>query len=136
VQTIFLGNVERKGVRWLVGYCIGYYTIWLAFVKRDFVPSKGFGLAMTLSTPAGATWHPALVTPGSRYTIIWTYVVQPAQLFRRWWRVHYWCSKGIGWHAPPELALDTQYVRTLMYVFTEGAQLIGWRGVCTQAHEV
>jgi hypothetical protein len=38
LQTIFPGNVGRKGVRWLVGYFMGYYTIWLALVKRDFVP--------------------------------------------------------------------------------------------------
>jgi len=38
LQTIFLGNVGRKGVRWLVGYFMGYYTIWLAIVKRNFVP--------------------------------------------------------------------------------------------------
>jgi hypothetical protein len=42
LQTIFLGNVGRKGVRWLVGYFMGYfmgyYTIWLALVKRNFVP--------------------------------------------------------------------------------------------------
>jgi hypothetical protein len=38
LQTIFLGNVGRKGVRWLVGYFMIYYTIWLAPVKRIFVP--------------------------------------------------------------------------------------------------
>jgi hypothetical protein len=37
-QTIFLGNVGGKGVRWLAGYFMGYYTIWLAVVKRNFVP--------------------------------------------------------------------------------------------------
>jgi hypothetical protein len=38
LQTIFLGNVGEKGVRWLLGYFMGYYTIWLAPVKRIFVP--------------------------------------------------------------------------------------------------
>src|SRR5712664_1027945 len=38
LQTIFPGNVGRKGVRWLAGYFMGYYTIWLAPVKRNFVP--------------------------------------------------------------------------------------------------
>ena len=38
LQTIFPGNVGRKGVRWLVVYFIGYYTIWLAPVKRNFAP--------------------------------------------------------------------------------------------------
>ena len=30
------GTTGRKGVRWLVGYFMGYYTIWLAPVKRNF----------------------------------------------------------------------------------------------------
>ena len=38
LDVIFLGNAGRKGVRWLAGYCMGYYTIWLAPVKRYFVP--------------------------------------------------------------------------------------------------
>ena len=38
LQTIFLGNVGRKGVRWVAGYFMGYYTIWLVLVKRFFVP--------------------------------------------------------------------------------------------------
>jgi hypothetical protein len=38
LQAVFLGNVGGKGVRWLVGYFMGYYTIWLAPVKRIFVP--------------------------------------------------------------------------------------------------
>jgi len=37
-QTIFLGNVGGKGVRWLAGYFMGYYTIWLAPVKKYFAP--------------------------------------------------------------------------------------------------
>jgi hypothetical protein len=36
LQTIFPGNVGRKGVEWLVGYFMGYYTIRLARVKRYF----------------------------------------------------------------------------------------------------
>jgi hypothetical protein len=36
--AIFLGNAGRKGVRWLARYFMGYYTIWLAVVKRSFVP--------------------------------------------------------------------------------------------------
>src|SRR5216684_6787649 len=38
LQVIFPGNVGGKGVRWLAGYFMGYYTIWLAPVKRIFVP--------------------------------------------------------------------------------------------------
>jgi len=34
LQTIFPGNVEGKGVRRLAGYVMGYYTIWLARVKK------------------------------------------------------------------------------------------------------
>lgn len=37
-ETIFLGNADSKGVRWLEGYFMGYYTIWLHFVKRFLVP--------------------------------------------------------------------------------------------------
>jgi hypothetical protein len=36
LQVICLGNVGGKGVRWLAGYFMGYYTIWLAPVKRYF----------------------------------------------------------------------------------------------------
>ncbi|HXN54100.1 MAG TPA: hypothetical protein VN943_19380, partial [Candidatus Acidoferrum sp.] len=38
LQAIFPANVGGKGVRRLVGYFMGYYTIWLALVKRFFVP--------------------------------------------------------------------------------------------------
>jgi hypothetical protein len=38
LQVILPGNVGRKGVKWLPGYIMGYYTIWLALVKRYFVP--------------------------------------------------------------------------------------------------
>jgi hypothetical protein len=38
LHAAFLGNVGGKGVRWLAGYSMGYYTIWLAPVKRIFVP--------------------------------------------------------------------------------------------------
>ena len=38
LQAVSLGNVGGKGVRWLVGYFMGYYTIWLAVVKGIFVP--------------------------------------------------------------------------------------------------
>ena len=38
LRAVFLGNAGGKGVRWLVGYFMGYYTIWLALVKRIFVP--------------------------------------------------------------------------------------------------
>jgi hypothetical protein len=31
-------NVGEKGVKGLVGYFMGYYTIWLALVKSFFVP--------------------------------------------------------------------------------------------------
>jgi len=39
----FSGSEARKGVRWLAGYFMGYYTIWLAPVKRFFVPFWEFG---------------------------------------------------------------------------------------------
>ena len=38
LRADFLGNAGRKGVRWLRGYFMGYYTMWLAPVKRIFVP--------------------------------------------------------------------------------------------------
>ena len=38
LRADFLGNAGGKGVRWLAGYFMGYYTIWLALVKRIFVP--------------------------------------------------------------------------------------------------
>jgi hypothetical protein len=38
LEVIFLESVGGKGVRWPVGYFMGYYTIWLAPVKRYFVP--------------------------------------------------------------------------------------------------
>ena len=41
LEVIFPGNVGGKGVRWLAGYFMGYYTIWLAPVKRYFVPVLG-----------------------------------------------------------------------------------------------
>jgi hypothetical protein len=40
LQAVFLGNAGRKGVKWLAGYFMGYYTIWLAPVKRNFVPFR------------------------------------------------------------------------------------------------
>jgi hypothetical protein len=36
----FSGSDARKGVRWLVGYFMPYYTIWLAPVKRYFAPFR------------------------------------------------------------------------------------------------
>jgi hypothetical protein len=36
LQGSFPGNVGGKGVRWLAGYFMGYYTTWLAPVKRNF----------------------------------------------------------------------------------------------------
>ncbi|MCU1242204.1 MAG: hypothetical protein JWO71_2930 [Candidatus Acidoferrum typicum] len=38
LEMSFPGNVGGKGVRWLAGYFMGYYTIWLAPVKRNLVP--------------------------------------------------------------------------------------------------
>ena len=37
----FSGSEARKGVRSLAGYFMGYYTIWLAVVKRFFCPVLG-----------------------------------------------------------------------------------------------
>jgi hypothetical protein len=36
LPTVFLGNVGGKGVSGAGGYFMGYYTIWLAPVKRFF----------------------------------------------------------------------------------------------------
>jgi hypothetical protein len=47
LQAIFSENVGGKGVRWLAGYFMGYYTIWLAPVKRYFVPFWELGEAQT-----------------------------------------------------------------------------------------
>jgi len=38
LPTIFLGNAGGKGLSGLARYFMGYYTIWLAPVKRFFVP--------------------------------------------------------------------------------------------------
>jgi hypothetical protein len=38
LQVGFAGNVGGKGVNGLAGYSMGYYTMWLAPVKRFFVP--------------------------------------------------------------------------------------------------
>ena len=43
LETIFLANVGRKGVRRPGEYFIGYYTIWLALVKRFLVPFWEWG---------------------------------------------------------------------------------------------
>jgi len=52
------GNVGGKGVSWLVGYFMGYYTIWLAAVKRIFVPfweiaQKNESTCIRIFAPAG-----------------------------------------------------------------------------------
>ncbi len=36
LEAIFPGNAGKKGVRWLAGYFMRYYTIRLAPVKRYF----------------------------------------------------------------------------------------------------
>ncbi len=38
LRPFFLVNAGGKGVRRLVGYFMGYYTIWVTLVKRFFVP--------------------------------------------------------------------------------------------------
>jgi hypothetical protein len=38
IAGAFAGNVGGKGVRELAEYFMGYYTIWLALVKRFLVP--------------------------------------------------------------------------------------------------
>ncbi len=48
LQVIFPGNVGGKGVSWLAGYFMGYYTIWLASVKRIFVPFWEFRFSTIL----------------------------------------------------------------------------------------
>jgi hypothetical protein len=66
-RAIFLGNVGRKGVRWLVEYFMGYYTIWLAPVKRNFVPFWEFapGWRMSAAQPSELSPKPGLVPFGS-----------------------------------------------------------------------
>ena len=44
LRADFPGNAGGKGVRWLAEYFMGYYTIWLAFVKRIFVPFWELGV--------------------------------------------------------------------------------------------
>jgi hypothetical protein len=63
LQVIVPGNVGGKGVRWLAGYFMGYYTIWLANVKRIFVPfweltsrEERTFLAKVRSHPRPAPW--------------------------------------------------------------------------------
>src|SRR5882762_5817954 len=43
--TVFLENAGKKGVSGAGGYFMGYYTIWLAFVKKIFVPFWEIGRA-------------------------------------------------------------------------------------------
>jgi hypothetical protein len=43
LEVIFPGNVGGKGVRWVLEYFMRYYTIWLAPVKKYFVPIWEFG---------------------------------------------------------------------------------------------
>jgi hypothetical protein len=38
LQAIFPDNVGGKGVRRLVGYFMGYYTIWVSSVKSFLFP--------------------------------------------------------------------------------------------------
>ena len=60
-ETTFLGNADSKGVRWLEGYFMEYYTIWLRFVKRFF--GSVLGICMSRSChPSetgllGAAWN-------------------------------------------------------------------------------
>ena len=50
IAGAFAGNVGGKGVRCLDGYFMGYYTIWLAFVKDKIVPFWELGSARTHQT--------------------------------------------------------------------------------------
>ena len=66
LQVIFPGNVGGKGVRWPAGYFMGYYTIWLAPVKRIFVPFweiRGEDRTHPLKIPKG---RPPAPTSSSR----------------------------------------------------------------------
>jgi len=38
LQVDFAANAGGKGVRWPARYFMGYYTIWLALVKKFLVP--------------------------------------------------------------------------------------------------
>jgi hypothetical protein len=51
LQAIFPENVGGKGVRWLLGYFMGYYTIWLVLVKSFLVPFFGIGEEKSGPTP-------------------------------------------------------------------------------------
>jgi len=46
LQVGFAANVGGKGVTRLTRYFMGYYTIWLAVVKRFFVPFWELGEAL------------------------------------------------------------------------------------------
>jgi hydrogenase-4 membrane subunit HyfE len=63
LQTIFLGNAGRKGVRRLVGYCMVYYTMWLATVKNCPVLGIGKGRAEISSGIAKGNSKPAALKP-------------------------------------------------------------------------
>jgi hypothetical protein len=46
LQVGFAANAAGKGVTRLARYFIGYYTLWLAVVKRFLVPFLGIGEAL------------------------------------------------------------------------------------------
>ena len=52
LEVMFLGDVGKKGVRWLAGYFMGYYTIWLAPVKGNLVPFWEFAKNPPFATVA------------------------------------------------------------------------------------
>ena len=66
-RTDFLGNAGGKGVRWLMEYFMGYYTIWLASVMRIFVPFWEIapGWRMSAAQPPELSVKPGLVPFGS-----------------------------------------------------------------------
>lgn len=57
--TVFLGNADSKGVRWLEGYFTGYYTIWLSIVKRFLVPFWEFACPPAAVLPKPVVNWPA-----------------------------------------------------------------------------
>src|SRR6266404_4708440 len=73
LEVIFPKNVGGKGVRWLAGYVMGYYTIWLAPVKRNFVPfwefwekHSGTGFRRSAEIQNPQPYKPRLRRPASR----------------------------------------------------------------------
>jgi len=76
LEVIFPKSVGRKGVRWLAGYFMGYYTIWLAPVKKYFLSRFGkFGKEdRTQPLKIAKAKLPALKI--SHVTVLWPHILR------------------------------------------------------------